>query len=130
MKISKNIYSILCDDVRNEVGNKLSLMGVYQQDILVHQFPTVLRSISLVVFFTELKKPISNFDIRLLLPKEEPTDFNVPVSTKTSKGGSAAIILGLSPFKLDKPGQAKFEVRIPGDEKPILIHKFIIKMQE
>ena len=36
-------YTIFCDDVRLEVGNKLSLMGVFHQ-IAVHQFPvTVLK---------------------------------------------------------------------------------------
>lgn len=36
-------YTICCDDVRLEVGNKLSLMGVFHQ-ILVQHFPvTVLK---------------------------------------------------------------------------------------
>jgi hypothetical protein len=41
------IYTIFCDDVRLEVGNKLSLMGVFQQ-IMVQQFPVVVNKFAVV----------------------------------------------------------------------------------
>jgi hypothetical protein len=40
-------YTIFCDDVRLEVGNKLSLMGVFHQ-ILVQQFPVTLMKFAVV----------------------------------------------------------------------------------
>ena len=39
---------ILCDDIRDEIGNKKSLMGVLAGDIIVPSFPA---SIQVAVFF-------------------------------------------------------------------------------
>ena len=41
------VYTIFCDDVRLEVGNKLSLMGVFHQ-IVVQQFPVTLLKFAVV----------------------------------------------------------------------------------
>jgi len=41
MKSAQLVYSILCDDVRLEMGNKLSLMGVFE-NVFLPQFPAVL----------------------------------------------------------------------------------------
>ena len=41
MKSAQLAYSILCDDVRLEVGNKLSLMGIFE-NVFLPQFPAVL----------------------------------------------------------------------------------------
>src|SRR5437763_16776236 len=41
------VYTIFCDDVRLEVGNKLSLMGVFHQ-IVVQQFPVTILKFSVV----------------------------------------------------------------------------------
>ena len=41
MKSAQLVYSILCDDVRLELGNKLSLMGVFE-NVYLPQFPAML----------------------------------------------------------------------------------------
>ena len=41
------VYTIFCDDVRLEVGNKLSLMGVFHQ-IMVQQAPVTLMKFAVV----------------------------------------------------------------------------------
>ena len=41
------VYTLFCDDVRLEVGNKLSLMGVFHQ-IVVQQFPVTILKFSVV----------------------------------------------------------------------------------
>ena len=41
MKSAQLVYSILCDDVRLEMGNKLSLMGIFE-NVFLPQFPAVL----------------------------------------------------------------------------------------
>lgn len=43
------LETIYCDDVRSEVGNKLSYMGVYGSNFLVPAFPTVLPKICAVM---------------------------------------------------------------------------------
>jgi len=34
---------VVCEDVRDEVGNKRSLMGVFSGDITVQQFPAIVQ---------------------------------------------------------------------------------------
>ena len=41
MKSAQLVYSILCDDVRLEMGNKLSLMGIFE-NVYLPQFPAML----------------------------------------------------------------------------------------
>ena len=41
------LYTLFCDDVRLEVGNKLSLMGVFQ-NIMVQQMPVSLIKFAVV----------------------------------------------------------------------------------
>ncbi len=43
----KLIYTLLCDDVRLEMGNKLSMMGVFQ-NIMVEQLPVSLIKFAVV----------------------------------------------------------------------------------
>lgn len=43
----KLIYTLLCDDVRLEMGNKISLMGVFQ-NIMVEQLPVSLIKFAVV----------------------------------------------------------------------------------
>ena len=35
MSITRHLEVIFCDDIREEVGNKLSFMGVYSADLTV-----------------------------------------------------------------------------------------------
>ncbi|MEW6732443.1 MAG: hypothetical protein AB1489_14030 [Acidobacteriota bacterium] len=41
------VYQILCDDVRLEIGNKLSFIGVFQE-IYVQQLPIVLPKLAVL----------------------------------------------------------------------------------
>ena len=41
MKSAQLVYSILCDDVRLEMGNKLSLMGIFE-NVYLPSFPAVI----------------------------------------------------------------------------------------
>jgi hypothetical protein len=43
----KLVYTLLCDDVRLEMGNKLSLMGVFQ-NIMVERLPVSLIKFAIV----------------------------------------------------------------------------------
>ncbi len=43
----KLLYTLLCDDVRIEMGNKISLMGVFQ-NIMVEQLPVSLIKFAVI----------------------------------------------------------------------------------
>jgi hypothetical protein len=63
---------ITCEDVRDEVGNKKSLIGVFSGDITVPSFPAMVR----VAFYLEYapdknENEVVNFVFRLLLDDVE-----------------------------------------------------------
>ena len=43
------LTTVFCDDVRNEIGNKLSFMGIYGPNILLNEFPAVLPRFCVVM---------------------------------------------------------------------------------
>ena len=43
----KLLYTLMCDDVRVEIGNKISLMGIFQ-NIMVEQMPVSLIKFAIV----------------------------------------------------------------------------------
>ena len=75
------VYTIFCDDVRLEVGNKLSLMGVFHQ-IVVQQFPVTLLKFAVVSQWRGEGQHLS--EVRILTPDRrhavvlaEPSPFEV-----------------------------------------------------
>ena len=45
MSITRHLEVIFCDDIREEVGNKISYMGVYSADLTVPVLPIVLNKL-------------------------------------------------------------------------------------
>jgi hypothetical protein len=56
-----SVSAVYCDDIRNEVGGKLSLMGVYHNEMLFPTFPAVAPKLGVRIV---LKFPFAN------MPKE------------------------------------------------------------
>jgi len=56
-----------CDDIRRELGNKVSLMGCYLGDLLVPSFPSVLPQLcAQVKVYTPLNRPFERLTLRML----------------------------------------------------------------
>ena len=75
------VYTIFCDDVRLEVGNKLSLMGVFHQ-VVVQQFPVSVMKFAVVNQWRGAGRHLS--EVRILTEDRrqpvvlaDPTDFEV-----------------------------------------------------
>jgi hypothetical protein len=61
---------VFCDDVRAEVGNKTSLMGIYQSDMIFPQGPPAITPKICVAFWlvTDLDDRPKSVTLRLLAP--------------------------------------------------------------
>ncbi|MFO8083873.1 MAG: hypothetical protein R6U27_06090 [Desulfobacterales bacterium] len=130
MKVAKSIKTILCDDVRNEVGGKISLMGIYSKDIVVNKVPAILPFINLVVMFENITENFEKLFATIVMPKSDPIKVNYPAPPDLEKGKNVNLVLGLSPFKLNGTGKAKFEIRFSKDEKASIVHDFSIKVNK
>jgi hypothetical protein len=62
------VYTLLCDDVRLELGNKLSYMGVFQ-NIVVPQLPVWLPKLAVVNHWRGQGAHLS--EVRILMPDRQ-----------------------------------------------------------
>src|SRR5580765_7180590 len=62
------VYTLFCDDVRLEVGNKLSYMGVFQ-NIVVPQLPVWLPKLAVVNHWRGEGSHLS--EVRILMPDRQ-----------------------------------------------------------
>src|SRR5262249_4675684 len=76
------VYQLLCDDVRLEVGNKLSFMGIFQE-IYVQRLPVMLPKIAVItqwrgegVYSTELR--VVSPDRVVTIAGSPVTSFEIP----------------------------------------------------
>lgn len=77
-------YSVFCDDIRAEMGGKLSLMGVYQGDLLVPQQPTVLPKLCIVIHaVTTPDRPFRALSIRVWSRDRVFSEQTIPVEALT-----------------------------------------------
>src|SRR5882672_284270 len=81
------LYTLFCDDVRLEVGNKLSLMGVFQ-NIMVQQLPVSLIKFAVVNHWRGEGTHLS--EVRVLTPdRQHPVVVSQPTSFEITPGGFA-----------------------------------------
>jgi len=74
-------YTIFADDVRSEVGGKISIMGIYHSDMLVQSdFPiTVAKFFAFVTYFEEKGAFKGDPKISLFIPGVEEPFFHATV---------------------------------------------------
>ncbi|BBI99197.1 hypothetical protein FGKAn22_08900 [Ferrigenium kumadai] len=64
--MDRYLHTIYCDDIRLEVGNKQSLMGLYASDLFVHEFPATLPKLCIVVILvTPIDNPLRKLTVKV-----------------------------------------------------------------
>jgi len=103
----KIVYHLVCEDIRQEVGNKRSLIGIFQSDILYFPIPSVIPKlcyhliISNVKSGDKIKIHLLNPDNEKLLQLEE-AEFDIPKGKKFKK---CIFELLFSGIKIEKEGE-------------------------
>jgi hypothetical protein len=81
------LYTLFCDDVRLEAGNKLSFMGVFQ-NIMVQQLPVSLIKFAIVNHWQGQGSYLS--EVRILTPdRQHPVVVSQPTRFEIASGGYA-----------------------------------------
>lgn len=94
---------IICEDIRQEVGNKLTLVGVYSGDIFVSEMPANIWLAMYLDFFKEESNDVS-FELQLLVNGDQ----------KLKMHGSLALDL---PHQSAVIGVPKFQLRFERDSE-------------
>src|SRR5687768_18413259 len=101
------LYTLFCDDVRLEAGNKLSFMGVFQ-NIMVQQVPVSLIKFAVVNHWRGEGTHLS--EVRILTPdRQHPVVVSQPTSFEIAPGGFAD---NISFFVNVKIGRASCRERV------------------
>lgn len=75
------VIALFCDDIRQEVGNKFSFVGCYQNVMVVQQFPVQLPKLcAYVTVFTPTSKPFERLVLRAKLNEDVVAELEMPVS--------------------------------------------------
>lgn len=93
------MYTIFCDDIRQEMGNKLSIMGVYGGQLLVPQMPFVLPKLCIVMHARTLREhPFRQLRFRVLKDDELLTEQEIPEETLVAATKEPKRMLGESEY--------------------------------
>jgi hypothetical protein len=133
-------FALFGDDVRVELGGKLSLMGTYQADMFFPNnmpLPIILPKISIVVMYYEIQGSIQeDMSFKVTYGPERTLLADVPVSRKDIEGETQSPVstdentedaerifnirmpINLSPFRVDKMG--RLSVRLHYSDGKIL----------
>ncbi len=108
------LTAIFCDDIRQEMGNKMSFMGCYQSELHVPTSPIGLSKLCIyATVLTPIARPFKSLTLRVvqdgqteLARLEIPADAlstlpEVQDETATRKSISTALMF--SPFIIEKP---------------------------
>lgn len=129
---------IFCDDIRLEVGNKMSLIGCYQGELMVETAPTALPKLcALIAATTPKDKPYKTLTIRVMKDDAELARLEIPEAgltevaqnnidaTATRKSISTALMF--APFVVDKPSVLR--VLATTEEGEMIGPRLLIKVQ-
>lgn len=118
----KLVYTLFCDDVRLEVGNKLSLMGVFQ-NIMVQQLPVSLIKFAVVNHWRGEGTHLS--EVRVLTPdRKQPVVVSQPTPFDIAPGGFADNVSFFVNVTFPTAGQYWVQTLVDSqlfDEQPLVV---------
>jgi len=115
--MDRQIHTVFCDDIRHELGGKLSYIGVYSGMLFVPAFPATLSKLCLAMnVLTPADRPFAKLTVRLLKDEDVLVEgtlddaqlsaaVDVPTDDAMAKGRILAVpsIIVFSPFALEGP---------------------------
>jgi hypothetical protein len=122
MKSAQLVYCIVCDDVRLEMGNKLSLMGVFE-NVFLPGFPSVLLKFAIVNHWEGVGQ--YETQVKIVNPDRREVVASVPSTFMIENQGYADNVTFFTNVSFDRPGAYSVLIFINGKqvgEKHIFIH--------
>lgn len=115
---------IVCEDIRDEVGNKKSLMGVIGGDILVPEYPATIK-IAVYMEYNPNDKDREKLivEFRLLQDEKEIAKGKLEAATPIK---SATFILPTGLVTFDKDASFKIVASVNGRPEEEVLSKMVI----
>ena len=117
------VYTIFCDDVRLEAGNRLSLMGVIPNIIMVQHLPITMIKFAVVHHWRGEGVHLS--EVRILTPdRQVPVVVSQPTRFEIASGGFADNISFFVNVTFPTPGEYWVQTLVDSslfDEQPLVV---------
>lgn len=122
----RELFSVVCDDIRIEEGNKASLMGIYSEGLIVPKIPFLMPRLCLFQELDAVEK-IKNFRVELRGPK-----VNIKAALRPSKEPQQKISLRVmfGPVEFEEEGDYRFDTYLDESSDPIATKRFFVKLRE
>ena len=122
MRNGQLVYTIICDDVRLEMGNKLSLMGIFE-NVFFPAFPSMLLRLAVVNHWLG----VGEFEtrVRVLGPDGREVAASAPSNFRIEAQGYADNVTVFTNVSFDKAGTFTVQTFLDGQpvsQKPIYVH--------
>lgn len=118
------ITTIVCEEIRAELGNKHSALGIYSGDIIVHELPANIR-ISFMLIFDTLAPGTHRINIRMSLGRREVFGGTTSIDVKLNESATVVAPGGL--LALDKESTSfRLTASVDGARRVTLAQKRIV----
>lgn len=113
--------AILCEDIRQEVNNKLILIGVFTGDIVLSEFP---GAIALRIYIEYISDKVGEFDFQVIytLNEDEKAKVSGKITVHTPEGSIGMTVPPVL-IEADEPGDLSVLFLIEGQEPEIILKK-------
>lgn len=130
MKHGRSANCLFCDDIRHEVGNKFSLIGIYAGDMLVFatRFPVTLPRLAIHIWATTpARKPFQAISCTIVgtagehLAKVDARNFPDASAPPGGAKGASKLVVGMmamvSPVQISKEGEIEVWAELDGERE-------------
>ncbi len=124
----QQLYTIICDDIRFEQNNKISLIGVYSDVILVPKLPYTFPKICIA---QEWEGATVKKQVRLALkgPKLNlPTVIGSLKEDRKPDTDHVKIPVCIGPVTFEQEGEYSFQTYFDDEQEPAFVKKFHLRL--
>ena len=122
----RELSSIICDDIRLEQGNKVSLMGVYTEGILVSGLPIVFPKFCLFQHVDDCQH-IRKIKVALRGPKINLPPLELEATTEGKP--RLRLMITFTNVKFEEEADYQFDISFDDERASMITKKFYIKLQ-
>ena len=122
MKHAQLVYSITCDDIRIEMGNKLSFMGIFE-NIFFQAFPSALLKFAIVNHW--VGNGTFETHVKILAPDRKEVVVSAPSKFAIEVNGYADNVTFFTNVNFERAGAHIIQIYLDGNiaaERPLFIH--------
>jgi hypothetical protein len=131
--MSRSVFTLFSDDIRQEVGGKITYVGTYTGSMQVPEFPATLPKFCISVFCCfDSEKPIASLHMKVLLgeqvladekfsPNDQPSKHERNMDTEHPEVVQANLFF--TPLQIPEPCSLRVEVNADGENLQVFPFK-------